>query len=424
MISAMREKGFLADPRIGEAFAAVPRHLFTPEVSIEEAYDAFKVVATRHGTDGATTSSVSAAHIQAMMLEQAAIQPGHRVLEVGSGGYNAAWVAELVGRTGNVTTVDLDPVVADRASRLLDATGYGRVSVVRRDAEHGVPEGAPYDRILVTAGAWDIPPAWQDQLAAGGRLVVPLRMRGLTRSIALTTMEDRLSGFDYQLCGFVPVRGEGGYDEPRVELAPGVRLLLDDHRGALDERGLRTALTEPAVQCWTGVTVAGMEPFDELHLWLASQLDGFARLSADATAIEDGWVDRWARVGAATLAAGGSLAYLAPIRPVQGERYEFGVRGHGPRAQQLAATLVAHVQEWDEQHREHSAQIIVYPAGAALPSEVIRGHRSDRAQEAHPDRAGVGELPVGGFSSGSPRAVLTTGRGVVIAAPLLTAERG
>lgn len=370
MISAMREEGFLADPRVADAFAAVPRHVFTPEVSVEDAYDAFKVVATRYDADGATTSSVSAAYIQAMMVEQAAIEPGHRVLEIGSGGYNAALVAELVGRTGHVTTVDLDPVVTDRASQLLDAAGYGRVSVTCRDAEHGVPEDAPYDRILVTAGAWDIPPAWQDQLAPGGRIVVPLRMRGLTRSVALIAKDDRLSGLDYQLCGFVPVRGEGGYREPRVELAPGVRLLLDDHRGALDEEGLRTALTERAVQRWTGVTVAAMEPFDELHLWLASQLDGFARLSADETAIEDGWVDRWARVGAATLAAGDSLAYLAPIRPVQGERYEFGVRGHGRQARQLAATVVAQVQEWDAQHRKHSAQIDVYPADTALLSQV------------------------------------------------------
>ena len=74
--------------------------------------------------------------------------------------------------------MDIDPEVTDRASRLLDAAGYSQVRVVLGDAERGVPEFAPYDRIVVAIGAWDIPPAWTDQLAGGGRMVVPLRMRG------------------------------------------------------------------------------------------------------------------------------------------------------------------------------------------------------------------------------------------------------
>lgn len=58
----------------------------------------------------------------------------------------------------------------------MDAVGYSRVNVVLADAENGVPEHAPYDRIIVTVGAWDVPPAWLEQLADGGRIVVPLRM--------------------------------------------------------------------------------------------------------------------------------------------------------------------------------------------------------------------------------------------------------
>lgn len=91
-----------------------------------------------------------------------------RVLEIGSGGYNAALIAELVGETGQVTTVDIDPDVADRAQSCLAAAGYHRVNVVVADAEGGVPKHAPYDRMIVTVGAWDIPPAWSDQLAEGG----------------------------------------------------------------------------------------------------------------------------------------------------------------------------------------------------------------------------------------------------------------
>lgn len=92
-------------------------------------------------------------------LEQAGLRPGMQVLEIGSGGYNAALMAELVGEGGEVTTVDIDPEVADRARSCLTEAGYSRVTLVLADAEGGVPERAPYDRILVTAGAWDIPPA-------------------------------------------------------------------------------------------------------------------------------------------------------------------------------------------------------------------------------------------------------------------------
>jgi len=124
---------------------------------------------------GVSISSVSAPWLQAMMLEQAQIRPGMRVLEVGSGGYNAALIAELVGACGEVTTVDIDSDVVDRARQCLAAAGYRQVNIVLADAEGGVPDHAPCDRVIVTAETWDIPPAWPGQLAEGGRLVVPLR---------------------------------------------------------------------------------------------------------------------------------------------------------------------------------------------------------------------------------------------------------
>jgi len=101
-------------------------------------------------------SVMSALHLQAVMLEQAGIEPGMRVLEVGSGGYNAALVQEITGGSGQVTTVDIDPDITDRAGACLAVAGYGGVNVVLADAEGGVPDWAPYDRIIVTAGAWDM----------------------------------------------------------------------------------------------------------------------------------------------------------------------------------------------------------------------------------------------------------------------------
>ncbi|MFC5904498.1 methyltransferase domain-containing protein [Streptomyces zhihengii] len=125
--------------------------------------------------------------LQADMLEAARIQPGHRVLEIGSGGYNAALIAELVGPTGHVTTLDIDPVVTERAVRFLHETGYSQVSVVTADAEHlpskVVPKGG-FDAIVVTVDTWDLP--WIDALCVGGRLVAPLRLHGCHWAIGFT----------------------------------------------------------------------------------------------------------------------------------------------------------------------------------------------------------------------------------------------
>jgi protein-L-isoaspartate(D-aspartate) O-methyltransferase len=100
--------------------------------------------------------------------------------------------------------------------------------VVLADADGGVPDGAPYDRIIVTAAAWDIPPSWISQLAPKGRLVVPLRMRGLTRSIAFDPDGSGLISRDYCLAKFVPVQGDGAYDERTVMLGDGIALETDD----------------------------------------------------------------------------------------------------------------------------------------------------------------------------------------------------
>jgi len=81
------------------------------------------------------------------------------------------------------------------------------VNVVLADAENGVSDHVPYDRIIVTVGAWDIPPAWVEQLAPGGRIVVPLRMRGLTRSLALDRDGDHLVSRSAMICGFVKIQG-------------------------------------------------------------------------------------------------------------------------------------------------------------------------------------------------------------------------
>jgi protein-L-isoaspartate(D-aspartate) O-methyltransferase len=116
---------------VDAAFRAVPRHLFVPDtVTAVEAYED-TVVATKRGPDGTTLSSVSAPWVQAYALEESGIRSGDRVLEVGSGGYNAALLAELTGPHGHVVTVDIDADITTAARTYLDRTPARRA--VRRD---------------------------------------------------------------------------------------------------------------------------------------------------------------------------------------------------------------------------------------------------------------------------------------------------
>jgi protein-L-isoaspartate(D-aspartate) O-methyltransferase len=211
MTDRLVASGWISGPEVQAAFRTVPRHLFVPAgTPLQTAYDVGQSVVTKVGAGGASMSTVSAPWLQGRMIIQAGIAPGMRVLEVGSGGYNAALLAHVVGESGRVVTVDIDPEVTARASAGLDAAGYGdRVVVVTADAEHGVPAHANYDAVVVTVGAWDIAPAWLEQLAPDGVLVVPLRMNTFTRSLAFRRSGEHWASTSAQLCGFVPMQGLG-----------------------------------------------------------------------------------------------------------------------------------------------------------------------------------------------------------------------
>ena len=116
----------ITSPAVARAFRIVPRHLFVPDgTPLEVAYNDANSVAIKQDADGVVISSTSAPFIQARMIEQADLGPGMIVLEIGSGGYNAALVAEVVGSSGHVVSVDIDQEVVDMARTRLAATGYG-----------------------------------------------------------------------------------------------------------------------------------------------------------------------------------------------------------------------------------------------------------------------------------------------------------
>src|SRR5262249_6156837 len=151
---------------------------FLPGIPLQEAY-ADEPVYTKHDTTGARISAASQPKIVAMMLEQLQLKPGHRVLELGAGtGYNAALMATITGQTGHVTTIDVDDDLVENARKHLAATGITNVDVVLADGATGHPEAAPFDRVIATVGAFEVPTAWLNQLATSGRLVAPVRLAG------------------------------------------------------------------------------------------------------------------------------------------------------------------------------------------------------------------------------------------------------
>jgi len=368
LIAELRELKALRTEPVERAVRAVPRHLFVPEETIEQAYEAQRAPVIKKDEHGVTLSSVSAVRIQAFMLEQADIRRGMRVLEIGSGGYNAALIAELVGEAGEVTTIDIDPDVIDRARSLLSAAGYRHVHVIVADGEKGEPSRAPYDRIVVTVEAADLAPAWVDQLTEQGRIVMPLRMRGLTRSVAFQRDSGHLVARDYEVCGFVPMRGAGACGQQLIVLNHGdgeqVGLRLDGVQA--DPGKLADALRQPRTEAWSGVTMGGGLPYDDLDLWLATALPGYALLAATRQARDLGLVASWSPMGVSALidTSGSSFAYLT-MRPASSERevFEFGAAAHGPDAAKAAGRLIAEIRTWDRDHRGERAELRAYPAG-------------------------------------------------------------
>jgi protein-L-isoaspartate(D-aspartate) O-methyltransferase len=153
------------EPRVLEAMQRVPRHEFVPDDQRRQAYE-----------DGALpigfNQTISQPYIVAYMTQALEVQPEHKVLEIGTGsGYQAAVLGEVAG---SVHTIEIVPELAERSRRLLERLGYRNVEVRAGDGYRGWPEQAPFDRIMVTAAPPEIPQALVDQLAVGGRMVIPV----------------------------------------------------------------------------------------------------------------------------------------------------------------------------------------------------------------------------------------------------------
>ncbi|MEW2165706.1 methyltransferase domain-containing protein [Streptomyces sp. NPDC007084] len=287
-----RSGAFAGDRAWREAFEAVPRHLFVPYYYVGVAGGFERVwgedpdpraredwlrgayadtpLATRV-RDGELLSSSSQPSLMAAMLVELDVRDGHRVLEIGAGtGYNAALLAHRLGDV-RVTTIDLDVEITEAARRHLDRAGY-HPAVVTGDGARGVPERAPYDRIIATCTLTTIPPAWLPQCAPGARILAPLA----TGLIAL-----RVSGpghaegnFLHTPAYFVPLRG-GTSPAPEPEPFDGLP------RGARRQDLFRFLLT---------LTAGRLDPGDAYALW---EREGRPERERYGVTVADGRARAW-----------------------------------------------------------------------------------------------------------------------------------
>ena len=190
------------DPRVLAAMGKVPRHLFVEPALEPFAYE------DRPLSIGAG-QTISQPYIVALMTQLLKVQPSHRVLEVGTGsGYQAAVLAELAA---DVYTIEIIPLLAEGARARLETLGYRNVHVRQGDGYEGWREFAPYDAIVVTAGAPQIPAPLIEQLREGGRMAIPVGGAMMTQELILGEKQGgRLQMRSVAPVLFVPLTGKGG----------------------------------------------------------------------------------------------------------------------------------------------------------------------------------------------------------------------
>ena len=214
LVDSLIKQGILRSPKVTQAMRTVPRSKFLPsEVQAYSARDAPLSIGFGQ--------TVSAPHMVSIMNEALQLTVGHKVLEVGAGcGWQAATIAELVtsqdeprSEWGHVYTTEIVPALAEQARKNIMNAGYGdRVTIINADGSQGYSEKAPYDRIVVTAAAPEVPQPLLDQLKTCGIMVIPVGKASLYQNLMRITKEadGQIKRENLGDVAFVPLTGEYG----------------------------------------------------------------------------------------------------------------------------------------------------------------------------------------------------------------------
>jgi protein-L-isoaspartate(D-aspartate) O-methyltransferase len=387
--------GRIRSAAVEEAFRTVPRHLFLPGAPPATAYADDAIAVQRVG--GIATSSASQPSMVAIMLEQLHLRPGHRVLEIGAGtGWNAGLMARIVGATGSVTSVDIDADLVASADAHLGAAGVTGVRLACGDGVLGDPDGAPYDRIVLTVGSDDVWPAWPAQLAPGGRLLLPLTVRGSQLSVALDLAPDGLlHSHSLRSCGFIRLRGIGAAADTPTALPGGGALWVPSDGPGADPAAVGGALADPRGGLASPVALGAADVWDGFGLWLALTEPGAARLLAEPGAELPGGLGPAPAVLALVPPPGAEvpgLATVAPgphtpagVRPQACEPPGCDVRVFGPGGPALGRRLRRALDAWAAAGAPGGPDwaLSVVPAGAAVAGPPPAGVRIVRTPHAH-----------------------------------------
>lgn len=199
----LRQRG-ITDPAVLQAMRCVPRHAFLDPFLRRRAYEDC-ALPTLHD------QTISQPFIVGLMTQMLDVHRSHRVLEIGTGsGYQTAILSALAGE---VVSIEREADLADHARHMLERFGIENVTVRVGDGTLGWAERSPYDRILVTAGAPDVPPPLIEQLAEGGRMVIPVGDRKGQTLIRIDKIGGRLTRGESTPCRFVPLIGARGWSE-------------------------------------------------------------------------------------------------------------------------------------------------------------------------------------------------------------------
>ena len=204
MVRTQLEARHIKDQRVLKAMRTVPRHEFIPEELWSRAYG-------DHPLPIGQSQTISQPYMVALMTEQMELEEDNTVLEIGTGsGYQAAVLAELVARVFSIERVS---ELALRARKILDKLGYDNIIIRTGDGTLGWKEFAPFDRIMVTAGAPDVPESLVEQLADGGRIIIPIGNTFVQTLMVIKKKGDTISKEEQCGCTFVPLIGEQGWED-------------------------------------------------------------------------------------------------------------------------------------------------------------------------------------------------------------------